>query len=485
MNMGYTHTPPAAVVVDGGQHITFRLKTFGAAEPDKTALQVAHANTSATLLNCAVRSTASSTDLSASAAEGLCAAVRVVDGARLIQLVRNNTIVTTGAGAAGLFATGRDSRLWIAGNITTTGPHSPCIAMTDLSGGNLSRVRGAMQTSGAHSPIVHVAQGSLLVLEPDQLLRGVASEASGPASQVAVVDGASLWILGGTHVAVVSNVAVVRPGSDVLLKDSVLRAGEEVVLVDGTAGRGRGGNTTVGIHGCALQTGGSSVVRVVAAMVSITMSFFQAYGNGALLVAQNSSVVALEVEQGSQSPACGDVLADETSAVTVQLRHYSGVMRGARIWVALSSDGSSWNVTGTSRILGLSAEKPSALEFSGADSAVICGGPAVLEGGSLVLHNVNTVPEEPRVLVHSDVGVRGIFGTVSFDPLSFAAASVEVAYTANDVVLRAATTPLVPSSVSPPASLSASRSAATAAESCAAIPLVGAAATLLLALLSL
>eukprot|EP00727_Mastigamoeba_balamuthi_P002264 m51a1_g12034 hypothetical protein (341) ;mRNA; f:47-1069 len=339
--------------------------------------------------------------------------------------------------------------------------------MAEFAGGK-SMVRATMRTSGAHSPVVHVARGSQLLLDYGQQT-GVVCEAAGPASPVALVDGASLHIRGGTHVAA-SSAVVVRPGSDVLLQEAVLQSSGEAVLVDGTAGRG--GNATVGVHSCAMHTGGACAVRVVAATASVTLSFSPAHGNGALLVAQNGSVVALELAQGSVSPACGYVVADETSVVAVQLRHYSGAMQGHLVSVVLDTLGASWNVTGTSRIRSLAAAQTTIVDIATGASAVVCSGPVTLGGGTLVLRDVDRVPLEPRVLVHSDAGVRGTFGFLAFEPFSDAVPLVEVVYTANDVVLRAAV-PLAPSSFS---------GSGTARAGASALPLLAA---LLLALLQL
>eukprot|EP00727_Mastigamoeba_balamuthi_P002265 m51a1_g12035 hypothetical protein (816) ;mRNA; f:1988-6460 len=394
--------PPATLVVDDGAKHTLRLQTISAAEPDATALLVAHANTSVSLHSSAVRSNASSTDLSAS-------------------------IETTGTGAAGVFASGSGTQLRIAGSIATTGPHSPCVALAELAERSAS-VWATMRTSGAHSPVVHVARGSHLTLDYTTKTR-VVCEAAGPASPVALVDGASLQVWGGTHVAAASSAVVVRPGSDVQLVDAVLQAGEEAVLVDGTAGRE--GSAKVHIQSCALHTSSASAcaVRVVAATASVTLSSSQAHGSGALLVAQNSSAVALVVERGS-----GDVVADETSKVAVWLSRYSGAMQGPLVSVALDGFSSSWNVTGTSRIRSLSATQTTTFGIASGSSAVVCSGPVELGGGYLVLRDVDRVPPEPRVLIHSDAGVRGTFGIVTFEPLSDAVPRVEVVYTANDVM---------------------------------------------------
>lgn len=329
-------TASGAYTAEGRKPVSApRSKSFSARTPDRSAVLVSGPG-KLTTRDSAVRKSGGTTSATESAVRGLNAAVLVNSGGELT--VSGGEQRTTGRGATGVFATGKDSRAALSANrITATAAGARGVTASD--GAELTLSYTEIRTAGAQSPPVAAGPdgGRVTVTGGTMTSAGCGSPGVLTAGEVS---------LNGTLFTVANSEAfTVEPGGALTLKNVRSSAAAGGVLMRGT---GKASKTSFAMNGGSIQAaeGDAMLVRGTTADVRLKGRAEVTTKDGALLRVRDAGTATLTADHERLH---GDILATDGSA-TVTLTggtRLEGRVKGAALSLG---PGTKWTVTGNSRL---------------------------------------------------------------------------------------------------------------------------------------
>ncbi len=332
-------------------------QTYQASDTDESAIYVTNGG-SLTLANATILTSGDSSSSDASSFYGLNAAVLAAAGSTI--RITDSKIVTSGAGANGVFAAGSGSNITLENvTIDATGKYAHAVMAT--LGGVLTLKNVNMTTAGSNSGAIATDRGSGTITATGGTVTTTGADSPGIYSTgVITVSGAKISASG-------AEAAVIEGANSITLLDSDLSSSKEnkwgVMIYQSMSG------DAVGAEGSFTMTGGSLAYTAAKGPL-----FYVTNSTGVItlkkvnLSAASGTLLRAEAGRWGKSGAnggtviltadgqtlVGDLFADQLSAITATLQNGS-VLTGAinpehtAQAASLTLDASShWNVTSDS-----------------------------------------------------------------------------------------------------------------------------------------
>ncbi len=346
-----TYTDTGAYTLLGGRS-TFINRDFKASGADESGVLVSSSG-NLTLLDPTVRTTGRSNSSDESSFYGLDAGV-LAEGSGVLDIT-GGSIVTTGAGANGVFAYGSGASVTLRDvMITATGQYAHGVM---ASGGGTMSVTGAtVSTAGASSAAVATDRGGGTIT-----LSGGNFRTSGFKSP-GIYSTGTIKITGATITATGAEAAVVEGGNSITVTRSTLRGAaggaHGVMLYNSMSGDANAGTGTYTMLGGSLAAAGGPAFYVTNtdAVITISGAARVSAASGVLLRADNAGTGSGNTGAGNATLVLrgehltGDLLSAGTGTIRASLSHGT-VLDGRIDAAALTIDGSSvWKVTGDSTL---------------------------------------------------------------------------------------------------------------------------------------
>ena len=331
-----------------GGNITLTGKTYTTSTIDESGVLVTNSGVF-TLTNSIVSTTGNSSNVNNSSQYGTNAGV-FANTAGVIFLNNGDTIITTGSGANGLFASG--------------------------AGSSISMTNGRITTSGANAHGVDVTYTGTIILN------NVDVTTSGASSSVLATDfgGGTVTVTGGTHISTATiagshSAGIYSTGNITVNSASVTSMGDNAAVIDAdgiihlTNTYLSGAMNGLMVHktvpgsytaimtttGGSITANGGDVLYITGATASINLSggTTTTSSSGILLDAVSTSVATFNA---SEEILSGNFVTDNTSSMTLNFAtnsHLTGAINSANTCtsVSLSLDSTSiWTVTADSYV---------------------------------------------------------------------------------------------------------------------------------------
>ncbi|WP_251864780.1 autotransporter outer membrane beta-barrel domain-containing protein [Achromobacter sp. Marseille-Q4962] len=252
----------------------------------------------------------------------------------------DTTVVTTGAGAAGIESSGDHGDVVVSGGaIATTGANA--MGMHLGSAGTLRMAHAAIATTGAY------AHGIMLDSAATAVLMGGSVAAMGAGASAVYVQGpdGAIAVNGSALDSAAGAGATANAGGTLTLADArVTGAGAGIRVTDTAAS---GALSSITVHGGSVGASAGHAIDVDGARADIALANGATLtaGSGVLLNIANGGVAHLDAQGVTLR---GDIIADARSGGTVDLRNGT-TLTGRTDPVAVDVDASSaWNVTASS-----------------------------------------------------------------------------------------------------------------------------------------
>nr|WP_295787767.1 hypothetical protein [uncultured Veillonella sp.] len=344
----------ATKVVNGSQTLKKRLTN---SDSDKNVVLVQKKG-KATLKGATIVKTGEASSLEKSLGRGQNAAVLVAPYSKAE--LKNTSITTSGTGASGLVASGKEAQIkGESVQIKTDGMYSRGINVAYK--GAVTMKGGSIQTAGKYSPALAIdrEEGTLKISQMNLVTTGAVSPLLYSTDEMNLID-----VVGQSQ----SEILMLEGASEVQLKNSRFQGESGVVLYQSDLGLAKSGTSKLTIDG------GSLVMKGTGALITVQNTKAQVNLSG-VDIAMPKSQTLVSVSQGQWDSKrnsalvlkavgenlTGHIVADRTSKVEVKLENstLTGAINAgneAKSVELYIGKGSTWNVTADSYVTKLANE---------------------------------------------------------------------------------------------------------------------------------